>query len=61
MTPDEVVDLVTADDVASAVQAALDELGLTYDEIKEQASKNDFSSVKARLLWQAMQDLAQTA
>lgn len=36
---------------AQAKAAALEELGLTYEQLREQAMNNDFSSLAARKLW----------
>ncbi|MCT9078795.1 hypothetical protein [Streptomyces fulvoviolaceus] len=48
---DETVIVVTAEEFRVAAQQALDELGLTYAELEEQARCRDFSSAQAHSLW----------
>ncbi|MFJ3289958.1 hypothetical protein ACIPMW_32320 [Streptomyces sp. NPDC086669] len=48
---DETVIIVTAEEFRAAAQQALDELGLTYAELEEQARSRDFSSAQAHALW----------
>lgn len=61
MSPDEVVDVVTPDEVKEAIQAHLDRLGLTYDKLREQAEREAFTSREARLLWLAIDHFAEKA
>ncbi|MFB4280870.1 hypothetical protein ACBJ59_36660 [Nonomuraea sp. MTCD27] len=46
----EVVEL-TADEYEAAKQRALDELGVTYDELARQAQERRFDSLRHRKLW----------
>lgn len=48
---DETVIVVTAEEFRAAARRALDELGLTYAELEEQARKRDFTSAAAHALW----------
>jgi hypothetical protein len=48
---DDYVIVVSDADYTAAAQRALDELGLTYDELREQAHKGDFTSSQAHALW----------
>ncbi|WP_405558952.1 hypothetical protein OHV08_33945 [Streptomyces canus] len=48
---DETVIVVTAEEFRAAAQQALDELGLTYAELEEQARQRDFTSAQAHSLW----------
>ncbi|MGV9588226.1 hypothetical protein [Streptomyces tendae] len=43
--------VVSAEEFRVAAQQALDELGLTYGELEEQARGRDFSSAAAHALW----------
>lgn len=51
----------TEDDLRVAVQHALDYAGLTYEQLAEQARHGTFESVRARLAWVAVGDLARLA
>lgn len=48
---DETVIVVSAEEFRVAAQQALDELGLTYGELEEQARSRDFTSAAAHALW----------
>ncbi|RJL21129.1 hypothetical protein D5H75_38415 [Bailinhaonella thermotolerans] len=48
--PEDVI-VVTEAEFAAAVQAALDDLGLTYDDLRDQAARHEFDSLRARKLW----------
>ncbi|MEZ3182655.1 hypothetical protein KYY02_29550 [Streptomyces pimonensis] len=48
---DETVIVVSAEDFRAAARQALDELGLTYAELEEQARERDFTSARAHALW----------
>lgn len=48
---DDYVIVVSDADYTAAAQRALDELGVTYAELQEQASRGDFTSSKAHALW----------
>ncbi|WP_432828970.1 hypothetical protein [Dactylosporangium sp. CA-092794] len=41
----------TREELAAAVQADLDELGLTREELARQAAEDDFQNWRARKLW----------
>lgn len=60
MSPDEDVTIVTSEQVQEGMKVALDKLGLTYEELLEQARAGSFMSERARLTWFAMSDLAPT-
>ena len=49
--PDVEVITMTASEWKEAVRRALARLGLTYDELANQAEQNDFVSLEARKLW----------
>ncbi|KAB1146796.1 hypothetical protein F7R91_14545 [Streptomyces luteolifulvus] len=48
---DETVIVVSAEEFRAAAEQALDELGLTYAELEQQARQRDFSSAQAHALW----------
>jgi hypothetical protein len=48
---DDIVIVVSDADYRDAAQRALDELGLTYAELREQAREGDFTSSQAHALW----------
>ena len=52
------VEVVTDEEVASAVSTALSSLHLTIDELEQQAREGRFTSSRARLVWSAIHDLA---
>lgn len=58
MTPLEEVDVVTPEEISSAVERALGNLNMTYEELQNQAKVGRFSSERARLTWFAIRDLA---
>lgn len=58
MTPQQEVDIVTDEEIASAMASALEKLGLTVEALKEQAKLGKFQSERARLTWFAIRDLA---
>lgn len=41
----------SADDVRKSADRALERAGLTEPELREQAARNDFESLQARLAW----------
>ncbi len=47
----------TEDDLRVAVQRALEDAGVTFEELKSQAESGRFASLRARLAWMAVQDL----
>ncbi len=49
---------VTQQEYDTAVKKALDELGITYPELAQQAREHDFASPKAALLWVTIGDSA---
>lgn len=59
MSPDQVVDVVTPQQLQTTLQANLREFGLTLDELMSQAERKEFSSERVRALWLAMQHLAE--
>ncbi|MEU1459769.1 hypothetical protein ABZ467_03565 [Streptomyces sp. NPDC005727] len=48
---DDIVIVVSDTDYRDAAQRALDDLGLTYAELREQAREGDFTSSQAHALW----------
>lgn len=48
---DDIVIVVSDADYREAAQRALEDLGLTYAELQEQAREGDFTSSQAHALW----------
>lgn len=48
---DDIVIVVSDADYRDAAQRALDELGLTYAELRDQAREGNFTSSQAHALW----------
>ncbi|GHJ36930.1 hypothetical protein [Streptomyces sp. TS71-3] len=48
---DETVIVVSQEEFLAAARRALGELGLTYEQLEEQARRCDFSSAQADALW----------
>ncbi|MBK5228348.1 MAG: hypothetical protein JJE05_07565 [Actinobacteria bacterium] len=61
MSPEDIVDVVTADQVKQTIDAHLDDLGISFEELREQARLGEFQSKKARALWSVIEHFAQTA
>ena len=61
MSPEEDVTIVTPDEIEEGMQKALSRLGLTFEELHQQALEDRFVSERARLTWFAMGDLAATS
>lgn len=61
MSPEEDVTIVTKEQIDEGVQVALEKLGLTFQELHDQAREGNFVSERARLTWFAIGDLAPTA
>lgn len=57
MTDNDVV-FVTPEEDLSARDEALEELGLTWEALKEQARTGQFTSERAREVWDAFGELA---
>ncbi|SIJ76833.1 Uncharacterised protein [Mycobacteroides abscessus subsp. bolletii] len=53
------VDVLTEDDLSEVVGSTLSHLGLSFDELAEQAHKHHFDSIEARLAWLAIGELYQ--
>lgn len=51
MAVDETVIVVSQAEFEAAAQHALADLGLTYEQLAEQARRGDFSSSQAHALW----------
>ncbi len=51
---DDILTELTPEEYRAAVQRALDELDLTYSELREQAAQRNFSSAQAHMLWTAI-------
>ncbi len=45
------VEVATDEEVQRAIGRGLKRVGLTYDELRHQASEDEFSSERARRLW----------
>ncbi len=52
------VEIITDDDVRRSVTEALASLGLSFDELERQAAQGRFTSERARLVWLAIQPIA---
>jgi hypothetical protein len=52
-SPDDDIEVIvwSPEEWDQALQRSLDKLGLTWQELVEQAENNDFSSLDARKLW----------
>ncbi|GED89350.1 hypothetical protein [Streptomyces sp. 6-11-2] len=48
---DETVIIVSAEEFRAAARHALNDLGLTYAELEQQARERDFTSAAAHALW----------
>jgi len=48
---DDLVIMLSDDEFHAAASQALDDLGLTYAELEQQARDRDFSSAQAHALW----------
>ncbi|MFH9010090.1 hypothetical protein ACH4C6_01840 [Streptomyces sp. NPDC017943] len=46
----------TAEEIQAVVRHELKELGLTYEELRDQARRRDFSSAQANSLWALIGD-----
>jgi len=55
------VQIASREDVRRSVRAALDSLGLSYEELERQAGQGQFSSDRARLVWLAIQPVARAS
>lgn len=58
---DDGVEVASDDDLRQFREASLRALGLTFEELEEQAKQGSFVSDRARLTWMAIADLAQSA
>jgi hypothetical protein len=58
---DEGVEVASDDDLRQFREASLRALGLTFEELEEQAKQGSFASDRARLTWIAIADLAPSA
>jgi hypothetical protein len=45
------------DETRRAVQSALVQVGMTYDQLADQARRGEFSNMTARMAWVAVRDL----
>lgn len=57
-TYDQGVEIATDEDIRIAVATTLNRLGMTYEQLAEQAETGAFSSEQARIAWMALRDLA---
>ena len=58
---DDGVEIASEDDLRQFREASLRALGLTFEELEDQAKQGSFVSDRARLTWMAIADLAQSA
>lgn len=58
---DDGVEIASEDDLREFREASLRALGLTFEELEDQAKQGSFVSDRARLTWMAIADLAQSA
>jgi hypothetical protein len=56
-SPDAYVEVISEANIKSAVDRSLSELGVTFQELAEQARRGRFRSERARLVWMAIADL----
>lgn len=61
MTPDEVVDVVTPEQIGITVARHLEDLGVSYEQLREQAEAGEFQSNQARLVWMAVENVGAPA
>jgi len=57
--PDVIV--ADEDDLREAVRRTLERLGLSFEELAEQAHTGNFKTVRARMAWVAIGDLGELA
>jgi hypothetical protein len=55
--PPPQVEIASPEEMRAAIKAALDELGLTLDDLRRQAESGRFQSERARLTWLVIRDL----
>lgn len=58
---DDGVEIASENDLRQFREATLRALGLTFEELEDQAKQGSFVSDRARLTWMAVADLAQSA
>lgn len=51
------VDVLSQDDVDAVVERTLTSLGISFDELAEQARSGHFDTIEARLAWLAIGEL----
>jgi hypothetical protein len=56
-SPDAYVEVISEANIKHAVDRSLRELGVTFQELAEQARRGRFQSERARLVWMAIADL----
>lgn len=54
------VELASSDEIEAGYAAELDALGLTYEELAEQAAEDEFSSEQARSIWFMIEPLGRS-
>ncbi len=57
--PDAYVEVASNEDIRRAVRRSLEDLGLTYQQLEQQAQRGRFQSNRARLVWMAIRDIGQ--
>lgn len=55
------VEVASENDLRQFREASLRALGVTFEELEEQAKQGSFASDRARLTWMAIADLAESA
>lgn len=61
MSPHDVVDVVTPRQIKRTIRGHLKDLGLSVEELRDQAKTGRFESEKARALWLAIERFGQKA
>jgi hypothetical protein len=55
------LEVASEQDLRLAVKRALDDIGMTFDQLAAEAEAGHFSSEQARMTWMALRDLADLA
>lgn len=61
MTPEQIVDVVTREEVDTTLNKHLSDLHLSIDDLEQQAKSGTFASRDARMLWMAVRHFGKTA
>jgi hypothetical protein len=55
------VEVASDEDIAAGLARALERLGITLDELRGQAQRDEFSSEQARLTWSVISPIVKAA